>query len=428
MQLSTFLNRKAGLVVVCFVSAMTLAGAQGQAPAGQTPPVAGAAGQGRPGGQGRGIAAPDYPVLPIGSPLPDFTLEGIDGKMHKSSDYTKTKALAILFESVHCPVSIAYEGRAEELYRTYRDKGLTFIAINPNNPKAVRLNELGYTDMTDSMPEMKVRAAFKGIDWPYLYDGETQVTSMKFGAVATPHIFIFDQDHTLRYQGAIDDNQKPGDVKNHYAKDAIEALLAGKPVATAESRAFGCSTKWLSKKTGVEEEWASILAEPVTVDPINADGLKALRANAGTGKTMVVSFWSTSCTLCASQFEEVQKSWWMYRRRPYLYTTVSVDAPAKRDAVVRFLEKQHAGNPNKQFASTDVPALQAAFGAKWNPSQPFIMVIGPDGKLVYQKEGRWDIHEVRRHIVSTFPDSAGYPGNQAYFQESVQRMLNAPKK
>jgi hypothetical protein len=55
-------------------------------------------------------------------------------------------------------------------------------------------------------------------------------------------------------------------------------------------------------------------------------------------------------------------------------------------------------------------------------------VIGPDGKLVYQKEGRWDIHEVRRHIVSTFPDSAGYPGNQAYFQESVQRMLNAPKK
>jgi len=408
MTASRFVKETA-LVVLCVGTAIALGAAQGQAPT-----------------AGRGIAAPDYPVLPIGSLLPEFTLEGIDGKMHKSSEYTKTKALAILFESVHCPVSINYEGRAEELYRTYRDQGLTFIAVNPNNPKAVRLNELGYTDMTDSMPEMKVRAAFKGIDWPYLYDGETQVTSMKLGAVATPHIFIFDQDHKLRYQGAIDDNQKPSDVKVHYAKDAIEALLAGRPVPIAESRAFGCSTKWLSKKTGVEEEWASILAEPVTVDPINADGLKALRANSGTGKTMLVSFWSTTCALCASQFEDVQKTWWMFRRRPYLYTTVSVDAPAKSADVLAFLAKQHAGNPNKQFSSADVAGLQTAFGAKWNPSQPFVMVIGPDGKVVFQREGKWDIHEVRRYVLSTFPDSSGYPGNQAYFQESVERMLKAP--
>ena len=410
MRRSPFLNWQFALIV-CVASAMTFVAAQGQAPA----------------GGGKGIAD-EYPVLPIGSPLPDFTLLGLDGKMHRSSEYTKSKVLAVMFESVHCPVSINYEARAEEIYRTYRDKGVTFIAINPNNPKAVRLNELGYTDMTDSLPEMKVRAAFKGIDWPYLYDGDTQVTSMKFGAVATPHLFIFDQDHKLRYQGAIDDNQRPSAVKNHYAKDAIEALLAGKPVATPESRAFGCSTKWLSKKTGVEEEWASILAEPVTVEPIDADGLKALRANAGTGKTMVVSFWSTTCALCAKQFEDVQKTWWMYRRRPYLYTTVSTDAPARSAQVQAFLASQHAGNPNKQFASTDVAGLQAAFGERWNASQPFIAVIGPDGTLVYKKEGAWDIHEVRRYILSTFPDSAGYPGNQAYFQEAIQRMLTAPKK
>ena len=87
----------------------------------------------------------------------------------------------------------------------------------------------------------------------------------------------------------------------------------------------------------------------MTVDPINADGLKALRANAGTGKTMLVSFWSTTCALCASQFEDVQKTWWMFRRRPYLYTTVSVDAPAESADVLAFLARQHAGNPNKQF-------------------------------------------------------------------------------
>jgi len=406
--------RKTALVILCVMSAMTLA-AQGQPPAPAATQTA-----------GRGIAPPDYPVLPIGSPLPAFVLEGIDGKMHKSSEYTKTKALAILFESVHCPVSINYEGRAEEIFRTYRNKGLTFIAINPNNPKAVRLNELGYTDMTDSMPEMKVRAAFKGIDWPYLYDGETQVTSMKFGAVATPHVFIFDQNQKLAYQGAIDDNQKPSDVKRHYAVDAIEELLAGKPVTTPESRAFGCSTKWLSKKTGVEEEWASILAAPVSLDPIDTNGLRALRANAGTGKTMVVNFWSTSCALCATQFEAIQQTWWMYRRRPYLYTSVALDPAAKNASALAFLQKQHADNPNK-IASADSAAIQSAFGATWNPAQPFVAVIGPDGKLVYQKAGKWDIHEVRRYILSTFPDSAGYPGNQAYFQDSIARMLKGPK-
>ena len=108
---------------------------------------------------GRGIQANvEHPVLPIGSPLPDFTLPGIDGKTHKASDYAAAKVLAIVFESNHCPVSQLYEGRIEKLYEDYRRKGVTLVAINPNNPKTVRLDELGYTDVTDSLPEMKLRA------------------------------------------------------------------------------------------------------------------------------------------------------------------------------------------------------------------------------------------------------------------------------
>src|SRR5207253_494783 len=102
----------------------------------------------------------EHPVLPIGSPLPDFTLPGVDGRMHKASEYTGTKALAVVFESNHCPVSQLYEGRVEKLYADYRRKGVTLVAINPNNAKAVRLDELGYTDVTDSLDEMKIRAKF----------------------------------------------------------------------------------------------------------------------------------------------------------------------------------------------------------------------------------------------------------------------------
>src|SRR5258708_19198880 len=398
------------LLAVCCVSAVAFAAAQGQAPP-----------------QGRGIQPLEHPVLATGAPLPEFALPGVDGRIHKSSEYTRAKVLAVLFESVHCPVSINYEARAEQLYNDYRDKGVALVAINPNNPNAIRLNELGYTDMTDSMAEMKIRTAFRGITWPYLYDGDTQITSTKFGAVATPHIFIFDRERKLGYQGSIDDNQRPSDVKAHYARDAIDAVLAGREVPVAATRAFGCTTKWISKKTGVEDEMAQIKARPVTVDMVDAGGLKALRANAGTGKTMLVSFWSTGCALCASQFLDLENSYRMYRLRPFDFTTVSTDPPGKNAEVLTFLRTQYGGGPHKQVASAESAALQAAWGATWNPAAPFTVVIAPDGKVLYQKEGKIDILEVRRIILSSIPDSQGYPGNQAYFQESVARMSKRKK-
>jgi hypothetical protein len=79
----------------------------------------------------------------------------------------------------------------------------------PNDPKAVRLDELGYTDMSDSFEEMKLRAKHKQYNFPYLYDGETQSVAKAYGPIATPHVFIFDKARKLRYSGRIDDVEKP---------------------------------------------------------------------------------------------------------------------------------------------------------------------------------------------------------------------------
>jgi len=224
--------------------------AQGQA-TGQTP------------GRGRGIQPNlEHPILAIGSPAPDFSLPGVDGKTHTLREYAGSKILAIVFECNHCPVSQLYEGRIEKLYKEYRGKGVNFVAINPNNPKSIRLNELGYTDVNDSLAEMKIRTAFRGRELPYLYDGDTQGVSIKFGVVATPHIYLFDQERKLQYQGRIDDNQREELVKSQDARNAIEAMLAGRPVPVTDTHAFGCTTKWMSKATGVEQEWAKIQAEP----------------------------------------------------------------------------------------------------------------------------------------------------------------------
>ena len=403
-----------GRVAAALVVSVGLAAPPGAAPRAepQNPPPA--------QGTGRGIQSNlEHPVLPIGSPLPDFSLPGVDGKTHKTTEYGGSKVLAIVFESNHCPVSQLYEERIEKLYEDYRAKGVKLVAINPNNPKTVRLDELGYTDVTDSLPEMKLRARFRGIDWPYLYDGDTQAISIKFGAVATPHIFLFDQDRKLRYQGRIDDNQRPELVKSHDARNALDAMLAGKPVPVAETTAFGCTTKWLSKASGVEQEWARIQAEPVAVDMVGAEDLKKLRANA-TDKVMLVHFWATGCAACTSAFFDLETTYRMYRKRAFDLVTVSTNGPGEAPAVLDFLKKQYASSPNKQFATNDRAALQAAWGEKWSLAAPLTMVVAPGGQVLYKKEGKIDILEVRRVILAAMPDTRGYIGSKAYWMKAVE--------
>jgi len=230
-----------------------------------------------------------HPVLAIGSPVADFALPGIDGKIHRLSDYQSSPFLMVMFISNHCPTSQLYEGRVKKLVADYKDKGVAAVAIQPNDPTAIRLSELGYTDVSDSMEEMKIRAEYRHFNSPYLYDGETQKVSNQFGVVATPHVFIFDKDRKLRYEGRIDDRQRESLVKTQDARAALDALLAGKPVAVAHTPAFGCSTKWKSKIDSQVAETKMIESEPVKVETVTAEQLKTLRSNPS-GKVLVVNF------------------------------------------------------------------------------------------------------------------------------------------
>jgi peroxiredoxin len=383
--------------------------------------TAGAPGRGQGRGAARGLYANlEHPVLPIGSQMPDFNLPGIDGKNHSSDEYKSAKILGVVFESNHCPVSIAYETRIRGLYEDYKSKGFQLIAINPNNPNTVQLSELGYTDMTDDMADMKTRASLRHIDWPYLYDGDTQTTTIKFGTVATPHIYIFDQDRKLRYEGRIDDSTAIAKVKVSDARNAIEAMLAGQPVPVASTQTFGCSTKWLSSHSaGVTRETAKLNGEPVALTPASADDLKALRANS-TGKTLLVEFWSLKCKDCQATFNEYETTWWMYRARKFNLITVNTDDPKNSAAVLDYLKQQHAGGTNLQFNSTDNKALQAAVGEKWKAGTPFAMVIGPDGKVAYTKTGKADILRVRWNVLATIPNDGPWADIQEYWTSVIK--------
>src|SRR5438067_6612410 len=186
-------------------------------------------------------------ILPIGSAAPDFSLPGVDGRTYSLKEFASARLLVVVFTCDHCPTAQAYDDRIIKLHADYKDKGVALVAISPNDPKAVRLDELGYTDLSDSFEEMKIRARQRNFQFPYLYDGETQSTAKAYGVVATPHVYIFDQQRKLRYVGRIDDSDVK-EVKSHDARNAIEALLAGKPAPVEETKVFGCSTEWADKR------------------------------------------------------------------------------------------------------------------------------------------------------------------------------------
>src|SRR6516225_7934039 len=103
----------------------------------------------------------DHPILAIGSPAPDFHLKGVDGKFYSLSSFQEANILIIVFTCNHCPTAQAYEDRIIQLTTDYKDKGVAVVAINPNDPKSLRLDELDFSDLGDSYEEMKIRAKEK---------------------------------------------------------------------------------------------------------------------------------------------------------------------------------------------------------------------------------------------------------------------------
>ncbi len=174
--------------------------------------------------------------LKIGDSAPEWSaIPGIDDKEHSLVDYKKSKVIVLVFTCNHCPVAVAYEDRLVAIQKEYQSKGVQLIGLCVND-----LDE-------DRLAPMKTRAKEKKFNFPYLYD-ESQKTGRDYGATCTPHVFLLDKNRKVVYMGAVDDNDDTAKVKEHYLRDALDAVLAGKEPPKTTTQQRGCSIKWKAKK------------------------------------------------------------------------------------------------------------------------------------------------------------------------------------
>lgn len=358
-------------------------------------------------------AQTSHPILPLGSKAPDFALPGVDSKIHKLSDYASERILVVIFTCDHCPIAQMYESRIEKLYENYSTRGVAIVAIEGNDPSATTIDELDSSDVGDTLADMRIRYQYKRLHYPYLYDGDTQAVTRAYGPQATPHVFVFDKDRRLRYEGRFDNSYRIEKVTTHDAQNAIDALLANKPVAVAHTSVFGCSTKWAEKRSLVAAYEQKLDETPVTLEMADAAGLSKLRANAGDTYTLV-SFWATWCGSCVAEFSDLQDTFRMYSDRGLQLVTVSVNMPDEKAGVLRFLRRKHATSRNLLFASDNTAALQTAFDPKWQSAVPYTVLLGPNGKVLYNTLGSVDILDLRRRLLAVMPSD--YIGFNKYWQ------------
>lgn len=177
-------------------------------------------------------------TLALGASAPDFTLPATDGKTYSLKDFAQAKILVIFFTCNHCPYVINSDELTRATVEKFKPEGVQFVGINSNSEKTVS---------DDSFAHMVERMNQHHFPWIYLRD-ETQEVAKKYGALRTPHFYVFDHHRQLAYTGrGVDNPRDPTKVTIHDLENALEELVHKKPVSRPLTNPIGCNVKWEGK-------------------------------------------------------------------------------------------------------------------------------------------------------------------------------------
>jgi len=181
-------------------------------------------------------------TLSIGAHAPDFSLRGTDEKIHSLNDYKNADVLVVFFTCNHCPYVIGSDEITRKTADRFKKQGVVFVGINSNSIHTVE---------ADSFEHMVQRMQEHKFPWTYLYD-ETQAIAKKYGALRTPHFFVFDKNRKLIYTGrGVDSPRDSSKITVNDLECALEEHLAGKAISVPLTNPIGCNVKW----DGKERHW-----------------------------------------------------------------------------------------------------------------------------------------------------------------------------
>jgi peroxiredoxin len=181
-------------------------------------------------------------TLSLGASAPDFHLPGTDGKSYSLADFAAAKALVVFFTCNHCPYVVGSDEVTRQTAEMFQDQGVAFVGINSNSE---------HTYAEDSFTHMVERMTTHKFPWVYLHD-KSQEVARAYGALRTPHFYVFDGDRRLVYTGrGVDDPRDAAKATVNDLANALGALVAGKPIATPLTNPIGCNVKW----EGRDQHW-----------------------------------------------------------------------------------------------------------------------------------------------------------------------------
>jgi peroxiredoxin len=310
----------------------------------------------------------------IGQPAPDFTLTDLSGKTHVLKDY-RGRTVVVSFISARCPISNAYKDRIRAIADEYSKRDVAFLGINSN--------------ADESLEEMRAYAAKNNLDFTILKDNGNVVADA-YAAERTPKVYVIDGEGVLRYQGRIDNSQNPSLVKRNDLREALNEMLAGKPISVAETKALGClikrvqDAKAAQAKTSAKAAAAQNEPKVGTLKPVDFDKFK----DSARGKVLVLNFWATWCGPCVAEFPELVALDAKYRDKGVMLVGITADDPGDvQPKVIPFIKKQKVKFDIVLQDTDDPQEMFDKINKDWPGVLPATFVYDKQGNLAYSRFG-----------------------------------------
>ena len=331
--------------------------------------------------------------------LPEFSLQGTDGRFYSNKDFEENDLLAVIFLSNHCKISQLFQNQLIKIAELMRDKKVGIVAVSPNYDKAVLPDEQAYSDLGDSFIEMKKRALRKNYTFPYLFDGEKQRLTRKMGIKITPSVFLYNKERELVYAGRIGNHDLPESLEASDLYKFIISYMDGRTHKFKRTKVFGTAIKFSDDLFLAEQVRKRYSDETVRITAADEKKLK-FYLNHKTGKPKLFYVWKETDTDLRDNLITLSTLYKIFRKRGLKLITVCISERQTTDTAIEALEHAQLSSTNFMVSGNQVSPLTTIIPSDISSITPFYRLIGGDGKMLQAEKGKIKKDMLRIQILS----------------------------